>query len=538
MAARVGHDVSQVRIHTDAAASRSATDIGARAYAAGSHVAFRAGEYQPSTPAGRHLLAHELTHVLQQRHSSTAGPLALGDPHSPAEAEAERAAAAGTERPVAGRAEHAAVVRRQPFADAPRRASPATGGPPSLVPEELCKTNPKLSFCQPDRPRALFPAPCTSTNCSAVGNRFDEQPPDLQQVLAASFEDPATWFEQLDSGRRFALSSIFNRLCGFKVWCHVRSVRTVFSGEPPVGDLFSVPGSTPSVHFTTHNGDALLDALMATGRFCQAIGTGASQHPGQSTLREISGSDSLHVSIGPGDQFDVHIDRYSPVVEHPGSSFCPNAPSAAAVGHIGRELVPEKIRKGFSLFGLHIPGPPGVQVFPEDPAPALSAMPQPGTGAPRPSPSLVGITFQGPRSAPRQRGVVPAEPPVLPAELMARIDRAIAEQVAPEALLPSHVLVRGAAERELGNYPDPYEVARALAERMERARRGGAAVVQLDLPSYDARDFGSRKAIAQQIRRMALILRHYLPEGAATVHSVVIVFGSGGAATREAVTLP
>jgi hypothetical protein len=80
-------------------------------------------------------------------------------------------------------------------------------------------------------------------------------------------------------------------------------------------------------------------------------------------------------------------------------------------------------------------------------------------------------------------------------------------------------------------------VARALAERMERARRAGAAFVELDLPHYDARDFGRRKAIAQQIRRMALILRHYLPEGAANVGSVVIVFGSGEVATREEVKL-
>ena len=122
---------------------------------------------------------------------------------------------------------------------------------------------------------------------------------------------------------------------------------------------------------------------MATGRFCQATGIGASQHPGQSTLREISGSHSMHISIGPGDQFDVHIDRFSPVVEYPGSSFCPNAPSVAAVGHIGRELVPEKARRGLSVFGLQIPGPPGFQFFPEDPALGLSARPEPDLRARR-----------------------------------------------------------------------------------------------------------------------------------------------------------
>src|SRR5512143_4019409 len=98
MASRLGADFAAVRTHTDAAASRSAEGIGAWAYTAGSHIVFRAGEYQPSTPAGRQLLAHELTHVVQEP-STPAGPLVLGDPHSPTEAEAERVAAARTESP-------------------------------------------------------------------------------------------------------------------------------------------------------------------------------------------------------------------------------------------------------------------------------------------------------------------------------------------------------------------------------------------------------------------------------------------------------
>lgn len=63
---RLGADLGAVRIHADAAGDRSARAIGARAYAAGAHIAFAAGEYAPHTPAGRHLLAHELAHVLQQ----------------------------------------------------------------------------------------------------------------------------------------------------------------------------------------------------------------------------------------------------------------------------------------------------------------------------------------------------------------------------------------------------------------------------------------------------------------------------------------
>jgi hypothetical protein len=61
-----GRDFSAVRIHTDASASASARHIGANAYTAGSHVVFAPGQYAPTSSGGRHLLAHELTHVVQQ----------------------------------------------------------------------------------------------------------------------------------------------------------------------------------------------------------------------------------------------------------------------------------------------------------------------------------------------------------------------------------------------------------------------------------------------------------------------------------------
>lgn len=54
------------RLHTDATAARAAASIGARAFTSGRDVYFAAGQYQPHSREGRHLLAHELTHVSQQ----------------------------------------------------------------------------------------------------------------------------------------------------------------------------------------------------------------------------------------------------------------------------------------------------------------------------------------------------------------------------------------------------------------------------------------------------------------------------------------
>jgi hypothetical protein len=66
MESRFGHDFSQVRVHTDERAARSAEAINASAYTAGNRIVFAHGQYSPDTQRGRHLLAHELTHVLQQ----------------------------------------------------------------------------------------------------------------------------------------------------------------------------------------------------------------------------------------------------------------------------------------------------------------------------------------------------------------------------------------------------------------------------------------------------------------------------------------
>lgn len=67
MESYLGHDFGQVRIHTDPKASESARAVNALAYTVGSDVVFRESQYAPHTIEGQRLLAHELTHVLQQR---------------------------------------------------------------------------------------------------------------------------------------------------------------------------------------------------------------------------------------------------------------------------------------------------------------------------------------------------------------------------------------------------------------------------------------------------------------------------------------
>jgi len=94
MESRFGHDFSKVRVHNNTQAGESSAAVHALAYTIGQSIVFRAGQYAPGTTEGRRLLAHELTHVVQQKKAN--GNSLTGDtinqPSDPAEHEAEHVA--------------------------------------------------------------------------------------------------------------------------------------------------------------------------------------------------------------------------------------------------------------------------------------------------------------------------------------------------------------------------------------------------------------------------------------------------------------
>ncbi|XQE88069.1 DUF4157 domain-containing protein [Streptomyces microflavus] len=119
MEARLGADFSDVRIHSDSAAKASAAEVGARAYTSGSHVVIGDGGND------RHTLAHELTHVIQQRQGPVAGTdngrgLRVSDPSDRFEREAE----ANAGRAMAARPQTAAT-------DVQRLAAPSPAAAPA-----------------------------------------------------------------------------------------------------------------------------------------------------------------------------------------------------------------------------------------------------------------------------------------------------------------------------------------------------------------------------------------------------------------------
>jgi hypothetical protein len=65
---RFGYDFSNVKVHTDSVAAKSAQSINALAYTSGNNIVFNGGQYSPNTDSGKRLLSHELTHIVQQGH--------------------------------------------------------------------------------------------------------------------------------------------------------------------------------------------------------------------------------------------------------------------------------------------------------------------------------------------------------------------------------------------------------------------------------------------------------------------------------------
>jgi hypothetical protein len=88
-----GADLGAVRVHADATAAAAAADHGAAAFTAGRDVFFNEGQYTPGTASGRHLLYHELAHVLQQTGRRT----------SPTEIVATEREGTGTPQPRGGK---------------------------------------------------------------------------------------------------------------------------------------------------------------------------------------------------------------------------------------------------------------------------------------------------------------------------------------------------------------------------------------------------------------------------------------------------
>ena len=147
MEQRFGHDFSNVRIHADSRAAASARAVNALAYTVGSDVVFDARQYGPETLAGRKLLAHELTHVIQQAPGGRAlmpASLQINEPDDVHEREADRVATtivsgARFESAKSITSSSPTIQRSLRIDDPPTPAKTATESPHIIFEEALAK---------------------------------------------------------------------------------------------------------------------------------------------------------------------------------------------------------------------------------------------------------------------------------------------------------------------------------------------------------------------------------------------------------------
>lgn len=144
MEVRMGQDFGDVRVHTGDAAHDSATSVSAHAYTVGSNIVFQRGAYDPGSTSGQTLLAHELTHVVQQRQgpvdgTPSAGGVSVSSPSDRFEVEAAANAERVMSQPeptrpvqTASTASPAAAVQRHADHDHGDEASVQAAHDPSL----------------------------------------------------------------------------------------------------------------------------------------------------------------------------------------------------------------------------------------------------------------------------------------------------------------------------------------------------------------------------------------------------------------------
>ena len=201
---RFGADFSQVRVHTDAAAQQSAQDINANAYTVGPNIVFGRGRFAPETEGGRRLLAHELTHTLQQTNGVSVQLSALmSHRDDPAEREAESVAdnsirAPENAAPPAIRQPATSVIQRDSggsgkagFGNQPHAVTdPGFGSQPPVVKQPGVSNQPgpvvKAGFG--NKPRALTP-------------KAGDEPADDKETLAEALAKAG--FPQQSKARSF-----------------------------------------------------------------------------------------------------------------------------------------------------------------------------------------------------------------------------------------------------------------------------------------------------------------------------------------------
>ena len=217
MERRFGLNFSRVRVHADADAGRAATSVNAAAFTIGQDIVFGSGRYAPNTPAGSHLLAHELAHTVQQR-TAVAGPaIAASSPHAEAEASvAAHTASSGGVIPGLSSVPALSLAKQDPKGTPPPSGGTTTSTPtyPSDEPQDTPEQ--RQYACLIKRGNC---GPTGGGGFPAAGVKATEN---VTCKRETSYTGPDVWpsAKQCSSPQLFAFNSIK----------HARSLSTLYPG--------------------------------------------------------------------------------------------------------------------------------------------------------------------------------------------------------------------------------------------------------------------------------------------------------------------
>lgn len=363
--------------------------------------------------------------------------------------------------------------------------------------------------------------------------QHSQLPSDLKSKISQK-----VW-QALPEGQRSTLIASYQQFKRAGVWDEVTRV----TGEKekreaptklPGGLEADVAGNSGAIQYQIKDPKKFVEKLtLANPEFGVDGGLMGAMHSGQISIREAGPPTSLHVSVGPGNKMDAHIDRENPV-NHPKNGQT-QMNVLRGVRHWAREVLPEMIRKNGGNGG-----PAGIII---DPQLKGGRRTDPGGAGPEWSPNggekgegkiMVNLELNGIRTRKPKIQKAPMEgSPSVPDGVMKGVN---------VRLKDAGIVFPVPSGTEKGTEVLPKEVAAVVAAKLQEAVEKGETNVHIDFDNIYAGLKGQQKVMTEQMGKLAEIVRSEMSKAGVDVSgvtSMTLTYGHvAGKRATQGTTIP